>query len=267
MLEWIGYSCALLIGISLGMIGGGGSVLSVPVLVYLMGVTPVMATAYSLFVVGSSSLVGSLRFAKLKLLDYRIALIFGAPSLAAVFLTRKFLVPAIPESIFQMGDFVLTKGAMLMLLFSLIMVAASYSMIVDRKKGSKEKAEERPLWLFALIVMLEGFAVGTVTGLVGAGGGFLIIPALVVFAGLEMKKAIGTSLLIISIKSLVGFLGDVSNYEIDWTLLGIFTVLAIGGIFIGTSLSKRIDGAKLKKGFGWFVLIMGFAILVTEIFR
>lgn len=266
MLEIIGYACALIIGITLGLIGGGGSILTVPVLVYLMGITPVLATAYSLFIVGSSSLVGSFNFAKQKLVDFKTAVIFGIPSLLAVFLTRKFLVPAIPETLFTVGGFTLTKGTTLMILFAILMVAAAVGMIRPKKEVKKEAKPEKSALQKGLIILSEGLVVGTLTGLVGAGGGFLIIPALVIVTGLEMKKAIGTSLLIISVKSLIGFLGDVSNSDMDWTLLTVFAALAIGGIFIGAQLSKLIDGKRLKTAFGWFVLIMGAGILLKETF-
>lgn len=264
MLEMIGYASAALIGVSLGLIGGGGSVLTVPVLVYLMGVSPVLATAYSLFIVGSSSAIGALRYAQRNQIDFKTALIFGVPSIITVYLTRKFIVPAIPEEVFQMGETMLTKGTLLMVLFALLMLVASVGMIRKRKE-SNQKAEKKSDAQRILIVLGEGILVGGLTGLVGAGGGFLIIPALVLFAGLEMKTAIGTSLIIISAKSLIGFLGDVSNYQIDWQLILIFSALAIVGIFLGSFLSTRIDGPKLKKGFGWFVLVMGAGILLKEL--
>lgn len=265
MLEILGFASALVIGISLGLIGGGGSILTVPVLVYLMGSSPVMATAYSLFIVGASSLVGGFRYARQGLVDLRTAIFFGAPSIAAVYITRKFIVPAIPEEVLQIGSFNLTKDLLLMLLFAVLMVVASVGMIRKKKEKVGTK-KQRAGWFTLLVVLIEGFVVGTLTGLVGAGGGFLIIPALVLFAGLDMKKAIGTSLVIIATKSLIGFLGDVSNYTIDWRFLAIFTSIAIIGILLGSFLSTKIDGKKLKVGFGWFVLVMGIFILTKELF-
>lgn len=265
MLEIVGYIAAAFIGISLGLIGGGGSVLTVPVLVYLIGVSPVLATAYSLFIVGSSAGVGAVRYARRGEIDFKTALIFGLPSIASVYITRKFIVPAIPDEVFQLNSFVLTKDTLLMVLFALLMLVASIGMI-RKKKETQNPTANRSELVKIFIILAEGIIVGGLTGLVGAGGGFLIIPALVLFAGLKMKTAVGTSLVIISAKSLVGFLGDISNYTIDWKLLAIFSVLAIGGIYIGSTLSTRIDGPKLKKGFGYFVLIMGSAILLAEIF-
>ena len=262
ILEILGYISASLIGISLGLIGGGGSILTVPVLVYLVGIAPVPATAYSLFIVGFSSLIGAGKYSKKKLVSYKTAIVFGIPSLIAVFLTRKYLVPAVPHDLFTIGSFVLTKDIALMVLFALLMIMASISMIKGRKELDEVDTEQ--VFKYHLII-LEGLLVGTLTGLVGAGGGFLIIPALVVLSKLPMKMAIGTSLLIIAIKSMIGFLGDISNMEIDWMFLGTFTLISTVGIFIGSYLSNYISGAKLKPAFGWFVLVMGVYILTKEI--
>lgn len=258
----IGLAASLLIGLSLGLIGGGGSILTVPVLVYLLGVDPVLATAYSLFIVGFTSAVGTYPKYKEGMVDLKTALIFGAPSIASVYLTRKVIVPQIPSIIWQGGDWVLTKSVLLMVLFAILMVAASVSMIRDTK--TKATASEGPLAFNYPLIVVEGAVVGLLTGLVGAGGGFLIIPALVVLTKLPMKKAVGTSLLIIAAKSLIGFTGDLSAQTMDWTLLLTVTTMAVLGIFAGNSLSKKIDGNKLKKGFGWFVLIMGVYILLKE---
>lgn len=265
-MEIFGYIASIIIGISLGLIGGGGSILTVPVLVYLLGVEPIMATAYSLFIVGLSSLVGAFPKYKQGLISLKTAIVFGIPSIAAVFATRKFIVPAIPKEVFHLGDFVVTKSVLMMVLFAVLMVAASVSMIRDKKNGNNEQEGEQK-FNYPMII-LEGTIVGMLTGLVGAGGGFLIIPALVMLSKLPMKKAVGTSLLIIAAKSLIGFTGDLttSGSNMDWTLLTIVTTMAVGGIFIGNVLSKKIDGNKLKKGFGWFVLVMGIYIIINELF-
>jgi uncharacterized protein len=263
-MEISGYFAAVLIGVSLGLIGGGGSILTVPVLVYLLGVSPVMATAYSLFIVGSTSLVGAYSKFKSGTVSMQAAIVFGIPSIAAVFLTRKFLIPAIPEVIFTIGGLPVTKSLLLMLIFAVMMVFASVSMI--RNKGGKEQLETGELKFTYPVILIEGIVVGFLTGLVGAGGGFLIIPALVLLSRLPMKMAVGTSLLIIAAKSLIGFIGDMANYEMDWRLLIIVTALSVAGIFIGNFFCNKIDGAKLKKGFGWFVLFMGIYIIIKEVF-
>ena len=263
-MEIIGYIASLVIGISLGLIGGGGSILTVPVLVYLFNVEPVVATAYSLFIVGLSSLVGAFPKYKQGQVNLKTALIFGIPSIIAVFATRKFIVPRIPKEVFTIGDFVVTKSILMMILFAILMVFASISMISNKNK--KTESENGVQKFNYPMIILEGAVVGMLTGLVGAGGGFLIIPALVLLSKLPMKQAVGTSLLIIAAKSLIGFTGDLSNYAMNWKLLGTVTALAIAGIFIGDALSKKIDGNKLKKGFGWFVLVMGIYIIVKELF-
>lgn len=260
--ELLGYVGALLIGIVLGLIGGGGSILTVPILVYLMFVNPVTATAYSLFIVGVSALVGALRNIQKGLVDFKTAIVFAIPAFIAVYTTRKFLVPAIPEELFFVGDFLITKNIAIMLFFAIIMLVASISMIRNKRSESEEETE---ISYNIPLIIIEGFVVGVLTGIVGAGGGFLIIPALVLLAKLPMKKAVATSLLIIAIKSLIGFIGDVENLDIDWTFLLLFTGISVVGIFLGIYLSKFINGKSLKKGFGWFVLIMGIYIIFKEL--
>tara|TARA_B100000809_G_scaffold73340_1_gene71119 strand:+ start:2482 stop:3282 length:801 start_codon:yes stop_codon:yes gene_type:complete len=262
-LEILGYISAILVGLSLGLIGGGGSILTVPILVYLLGVDAAnTAPAYSLFIVGTASLFGASIKYKEGFVDVKTAVIFGLPAIFSVYLTRRLLVPSIPDEIFTLDNFIFTKRIFVMGLFAVLMILASASMIKDRKDEEQTKPQK---FNYPLIV-IEGLLVGMITGLVGAGGGFIIIPALVMLSNLSMKKAVGTSLIIIAAKSLVGFLGDLSVIEIDWKLLLGFTALAITGIFIGNKLSHKIDGLKLKKGFGWFVLLMGTYIFIKEIF-
>ncbi|MUP47245.1 sulfite exporter TauE/SafE family protein [Gramella sp. BOM4] len=264
LLDILGYFGGLLIGVVLGLIGGGGSILTVPVLVYLLAINPVTATAYSLFVVGTSSLVGALRNIPKKLIDFRTAIVFAIPAFLAVYLTRKYMVPAIPEEIFTIWGFTLTKNIGIMLFFAIIMIIASISMIMGRNNGTN-LPETEVKYNYPLII-IEGLVVGVLTGIVGAGGGFLIIPALVLLAKLPMKKAVATSLLIIAIKSLIGFIGDVQNMDIDWTFLLIFSGLSIAGIWLGVFLNNFINGQKLKKAFGYFVLIMGVYIIWKELY-
>ena len=263
LIDILGYVGAFLIGGVLGLIGGGGSILTVPILVYLLAINPVTATAYSLFVVGSASLVGAGRNLQKGLVEFKTAISFAIPAFIAVFSTRKFLVPAIPSEIFTIGGYILTKNIAIMLFFAILMLAASFSMIRERKTLLENKDENTKANYKALIPL--GFITGIITGLVGAGGGFIIIPILVILAKLPMKKAVGTSLFIIAINSLIGFLGDLGNVDIDWIFLLIFTGIAIVGIFVGIYLANFIDGKKLKKAFGWFVLVMGFYIIYKEI--
>lgn len=262
-MEYIGYAASILIGVSLGLIGGGGSILTVPVLVYLFSVEPVVATAYSLFIVGLTSAVGSVNYFTRQLVDMKTAIIFGIPSIIAVFYTRAYIVPAIPAEVFTSGDFILTKRLLLMGLFAVLMIAASYSMIRKTVAAEVNMAERKFNYP---VILLEGGVVGVLTGLVGAGGGFLIIPALVVLSKLPMKMAVGTSLVIIAAKSLIGFFGEGGDTAIDWYFLMTVSAFAVVGIFIGSTLAKNIDGNKLKPAFGWFVLVMGVYILAKEIF-
>jgi uncharacterized protein len=259
-MEIAGYIASVLIGVSLGLIGGGGSVLTLPVLVYLFGINTITATTYSLFVVGASSLVGSISYFKKGLIKVTTATSFGIPSIIAVLLTRHYLLPAIPEQLINVGSFILTKSILLMLLFAVLMVFAAYSMI--RKETEEQPANQQPankVW-----VMVQGFIVGIITGLIGAGGGFLIIPALVNLLKLPIKTAIGTSLIIIALNSLTGFGLSLGKNHINWSFLLTVTLIAIIGIFIGSYFSTKIDGKRLKPAFGWFVLVMGIYILLKE---
>ena len=260
-MEWIGYVASILIGISLGLIGSGGSILTVPVLVYLFHVDPLLATTYSLCVVGFSSIAGVISRLKQRLVDIKTILVFGVPSVMGVFISRKFILPGIP-SLLHFGNNVLTKSSFIMLFFASLMLVSALSMIL----GKNKKEEEGILPVYGITLMLVGLAEGMLTGIVGAGGGFLIIPALVILGKLPMKKAIASSIFIISIKSIVGFLGDLSHTVIDWKFLSIIIVLATLGIITGNFLNKKMDGAKLKKGFGWFVLAMSLVIFIEQIF-
>lgn len=264
-MEILGYFGALLMGLTLGMIGGGGSILTVPILVYLFSVDAVLATAYSLFIVGLTSLIGSFSHIAQGNVHWKTAFVFGIPSIISVYLTRMFLVPLIPDHIITIGSFDVSKSILILVFFALLMIVASYTMIKKKKKTDESNKGE--ISYNYPLILVEGIVVGTVTGLVGAGGGFLIIPALVLLAKLPMKQAVGTSLVIIAMKSLIGFTGDLNGKDvIDWTFLGYFSLIAIVGIIVGSLLSKRVSDEKLKPAFGYFVLIMGVYILTKEIF-
>ena len=258
----LGYLGALFIGISLGLIGGGGSILAVPVLAYLFSIDEKAATAYSLFIVGASALLGGLKQHLKGYVDWRTAVVFGIPAIVGVTLIRHYVVPALPDVLFYLGDFAFTRRMGMFGLFALLMIPAAYSMI--RKKTTVADSEGEVKYNYPLII-IEGLLVGAITGMIGAGGGFLIIPALVILANIKMKVAIGTSLVIIAFKSLLGFfLGDAITMQIDWTFLAGFTALSFVGIFIGSYLSNFIDGDKLKKGFGHFILLMAVFIFYME---
>ena len=259
-MEFIAYAACILIGVVLGILGGGGSILSIPILVYLLHVDVVMASAYSLFIVGATSLVGAIPKYKQHLVNIRTGFFFGLPSIVTIFCTRKWIVPAIPEIVYQTESFTLTKRVLILGLFAVLMILASISMI----RGGREIQNTNKRFRVVLVI-IEGIIIGFLTGLVGAGGGFLIIPALVLLTKLPFKTAVGTSLFIIAINSLVGFLGDVLNYSMDWTFLLSITALSIIGILIGNSISKKIPAKTLRKSFGWFVLVMGCWILIREL--
>lgn len=262
-MEIIGYIAAALIGISLGLIGGGGSILTVPVLVYIFHINATLATSYSLFIVGSTSLVGAVSNYIKGWVNVRIALLFGITSISTVFITRKFILPAIPEKIGRIGSFLVTAPFLTMVLFALLMLLAAGSMIRNKKYLS-EHSKRKPSGMALPKLLGYGVGVGLVTGLLGAGGGFLIIPTLVLLIGIPMKEGIGTSLMIIAMNSLLGFTGDLGHVILDWKFLLIITAIAIAGILAGMAIGKKIPGEKLKKGFGWFVLAMGIYILIKE---
>lgn len=263
-LQIAGFSASILIGVSLGLIGGGGSILTLPVLVYLLGFSPVTSTAYSLFVVGTTSLVGSVNYMRHQQVNYKAALLFSIPSFVAVYLTRKYLIPNIPDPVFSIGAFTLSKNVVIMIFFAVVMLAASISMIRDKR--TTDQPPTSPLNFNLPVIALDGVFVGLLTGIVGAGGGFLIIPALVLLVRLPMKMAVGTSLLIIATNTLIGFWSGRANMVIDWPFLLKFTALSVFGIIVGTYLSQFIPGQKLKKAFGWFVLVMSIYIISREVF-
>lgn len=259
----IGFILAVFVGMTLGVLGSGGSILSVPILVYVMGIEPTLATAYSLFIIGTTSLVGGIHKAKLKLVDFRKVILFGIPTVISVFITRKIIVPKIPDIIFTIHDFTLHKSELIMVVFAIVMILASVQMIKPSKKLTLD-SEEKLNYFF---VAIYGTFIGFISGFVGAGGGFLIIPTLLFLAKTPMKTAVGTSLFIVATQSLIGFSGDIhGNQIIDWKLLSIFTTCSMFGIFIGGMISNKIESERLKISFGWFVLSMGIYIITKELF-
>lgn len=263
-MEIIGYLLAALVGISLGLIGGGGSILMVPILVYIFSLNPVTATSYSLFIVGSTSLVGAFNNYRKGQVSVETALLFGLSSITTVFITRKLLMPAVPDVLGTIGRMEIKKSMAIMVLFATLMLMASLAMIRSPKEAENTIATQSKPAIGKLL--LYGVLVGLATGFLGAGGGFLIIPALVLLLKMPMKKAIGTSLLIIALNSLIGFTGDLGHIYIKWDFLLGVAAIAISGIFVGVALAKKVPGGKLKKGFGWFVLVMGIYIILKELF-
>ena len=259
-MEWLGYILSVIIGVILGLIGGGGSILAIPILVYLFHIEPVMASAYSLFIVGMTSLIGAIPKYRDHLVNLRTGLVFGIPSIISIFITRKWIVPAIPDTIAMIGEFNFSKRLLLLVLFALLMITAAVTMIRGGTRFTHDDHRNR-----TYILIAEGTLIGFLTGLVGAGGGFLIIPALVLLTGLPFKTAVGTSLFIIAANSLVGFIGDVLNYPIEWRFLLEITVLAVAGIFVGNLANDYVSPVKLRRIFGWFVLATGIAIIVREL--
>lgn len=260
----LGYIGAIVVGLILGLLGAGGAILTVPILVYLFDVNPVAATGYSLFIVGCTTFIGSLSYIRKGLVNFKTSLVFAIPSLVSMFLTRLYVLPSVPYDLIDFGSFILTKDMAVMILFALFMLGSSYSMIRGgiKEDHSNEKVHTKDL----VMIGVYGFFIGFVTGLVGAGGGFLIVPALVLLAKIPVKSAIGTSLMIITINSLAGFSGDLlSSHDIDWALLLLFLCFAIVGILTGSYLSKFVSAGRLKMSFGWFVLVMGTYILIREL--
>ncbi|HRN42810.1 MAG TPA: sulfite exporter TauE/SafE family protein [Vicingus sp.] len=260
MLAIIGYILAIFVGLSIGIIGAGGSILALPILVYLFGIEAAeTAPAYSLFIVAVSSLFGSYMKNKQGLINFKLVWSFGIPTVIAIFITRYFVVPTIPNEVFIIGQFVVTKRLLVMSLFSVLMIIASFYMMQQNKS-------EKPVKVNALLNYSGGFATGFLTGFVGAGGGFMLVPALIKIGNLGVKAAVATSMVIIAINTSVGFAASIAHVTIDWMLLLTFSGLAVSGIFIGNSLSKKVNATQLKKGFGWFILLTGLFILINELF-
>ena len=275
-----GVALALVVGAIMGLAGAGGSILTVPILVYVVGVDAVTATAYSLFVVGVTSVVGAASYWRRGQVNVRAAVAFSIPSLVVVFFTRSLLVPAIPAQLGTVAGVAVSKDLFILVLFAVIMALAALSMIVkpryrlslaetpaaEGESGAEARQPAGPVKVSIPLAALEGAVIGVLTGVVGAGGGFAIVPALVVLSRLPMRVAVGTSLTIIAAKSLAGFAGDLAlQGTFDWRLLLAFTALAVVGILAGSRIGRHVPGAKLRPAFGWFVLVAAAGILVREL--
>ena len=282
-----GVALAVVVGTVMGLIGAGGSILTVPIMVYVVGVDAVTATAYSLFVVGVTSVVGAASYWRRDSVHVHAAVAFSIPSLVVVFATRRWLVPAIPQQLGTVAGVEVSKDLFILVLFAVIMGLSALSMIVRPRYAVRvigaagggnngaapgaplprtESAAPPPVKVSIPLIALEGAVIGVLTGVVGAGGGFAIVPALAVFARLPMRVAVGTSLTIIAAKSLFGFLGDVAvESNFDWGLLLAFTALAVVGILVGSRLGRLVPGTRLRPAFGWFVLLAAAGILMREL--
>ena len=266
MSEYIGFAGAIVVGLLVVLIGAGGSILTVPVLVYLFHLSPVVATGYALLIVGTTSIISTLSYIKRKMVNYRIAIIFGIPSVSAVYLTRRFMLPALPDEMFSFGEYVITKDAFLMLLMGVLIFVSATTMVMVKRNYYDEEELNLNSFYYTRMILIEGLIIGILTGLVGTGGGFMIIPALVIMCNLPIKTAIGTALLIASAKSGIGFLGETAtDADIDYELIFQFTCFALVGIAIGTFFSDKVSGYKLRHIFGYFLYLVGAVILLKEL--
>lgn len=264
-MELIGFFLALLVGGVLGLMGGGGSILALPILVYIFSVEPILARTYSLFIIGSGAFFGLIQYMRRKDVDYRIGLAFILPASLSIYLVSTYLLPIIPQTLFYIGELRIGKNLMIMLLFSILMLLSSYNMIKGKEDRNTEEGETKRITFFGMMPI--GFGVGVITELLGAGGGFIIVPVLVFFAHLSIHRAIGTSLFIITMNSMVGIFFHINTDPVDWEFIGIFSAISLLGVLMGTALSKKIEGQKLKKSFGYFVLLMAVIIITKELVK
>lgn len=243
----LGIALGALVGLSLGLLGGGGSILTVPIFVYVVGIDPKESIAMSLAVVGAVSLFGAVGHWRAGNVNLRVALVFGAVAMAGTYLGARLAV--------------FFSGAAQLILFAVVMLLAAWFMFRPAKVQAEGPApaglREMPLALIAA----EGLAVGVLTGLVGVGGGFLIVPALVLLGKVPMKQAVGTSLLVIAMKSAAGFAGYLGQVQVAWGFMAVFTTVAVGGILLGTYLVRFVPQAALQRAFAVFLVVMGTFIL------
>lgn len=262
MKELITYVASLFVGLSLGLVGAGGSILTVPVFIFVLKMDPQTSSVYSMFIVGISSLAGGIKSIFNKLVDIKTMFVFGVPSVTGVLFARKFIFPAIPDQIFSLGGFVVSKKILFMFCISTLMFMAAVKMLQAASRKTETLPDEKNVKSGFLMIL--GFIVGIITGLFGIGGGFLIVPALYFWTRLPMKKAVGTTLLIIAMNSLFSFSTSYSSTPINWNLLLRFSLGAIIGILIGSRIAEKISGNYLRKIFGWFVMAISFYIVIKQ---
>lgn len=258
-MELIGYLALIVLGFVLGTVGMGGSMLAIPILVYVFSLNMVTASAYALFITGTTSLAGFALKHKDDLADLRAAAVFGIPSLIASFATRRWIVTAIPPEIYLGDSIIIRKEDLLLRLLCVLMIVSAVLML-KRGRYSSNEGEERPQWLVPV-----GLFTGMMAGLVGAGGGFLILPSLVVFGRLKFPVAVGTTLLIISFNSLVGFCGDVLNYSIQWPFLLVVTGLCCTGLLLGYVARHRIASRIDQRVFAFVMLLISLWIVADQL--
>ena len=256
------YLSALVVGFVMGLLGGGGSILTIPIFVYMFGISPVLATAYSLFVVGATATVGTIRNFQQNIIHLSTGLLFGIPSFIGTYITRRYILPSLPKTLMTIGDFDLTLDLFIMMLFATMMLMASVSMISNKTKEDESQEIDSSKSVTTIVL---GFVIGLLTGFIGAGGGFIIVPALIFLTRLPVKIAIGTSLFIIMMKSFIGFLGDLQTVSMDWRFLIIFSILSAIGIIVGIQVAKRTKAKNLKTIFGWFILVVGIYVVFKEV--
>jgi len=262
MKEIITYAASIFVGLSLGMIGAGGSILTVPVFVFVLKIDPLVASVYSMFVVGISSLAGGIKAIFKKLVDIKTTIVFGIPSVTGVLIARKFIYPTIPDQIFSIGDYAVSKKVLFMFCISTLMFTAAFRMLSASPLNTTVIHGDTKVKTVYLLV--QGFIVGIITGLFGIGGGFLIVPALYFWSRLPMKAAVGTALLIIAMNSLFSFSTSFSDASINWMLLLRFSLGSVIGILIGSRIGEKIHGNYLKIIFGWFVMAVSFYIVFKQ---
>ena len=262
MNELITYAASLFVGLSLGLVGAGGSILTIPVFIFILKMDPLTSSVYSMFIVGISSLAGGIKYIIKKLVDIKTIFVFGIPSVTGVLVARKFIFPSIPDLIFSVGGFVVSKKILFMFCISTLMFTAAVKMLKAASQKTETLSAEKNIK--SGFLMTQGFIVGIITGLFGIGGGFLIVPALYFWTRLPMKKAVGTTLLIIAMNSLFSFSTSYSSSPINWSLLLRFSLGAIIGILIGSRIAEKISGNYLRKIFGWFVMAISFYIVIKQ---
>lgn len=262
-MEVLGYFLAILIGLSLGLMGSGGSILTVPLLVYFFGISPALATSYSLLIVGTVSAIGAALRWKAGEVALKFVGLFGATTVITVFLARKYLFPLLPEVFFKLGQINFTKSFVLMVLLAALIFISS--VFVLREQGNNKSEMVNQNGFYKLI--FGGIGIGLITGFLGAGGGFLIIPFLLVRFQTPIKVATGTSLAIIALNTLMGALGDWGQVTLNWPFLIIILVITLVGMGFGMLWSLKINSQNLKKGFGWFLRILSILILTLECFE